>query len=297
MSGPAWSLDGAELVADYVTRRTGLTFAPHRRPELERALRNLFDAIELVNCRALPARLAADPVLWDRLLDQVTVGETYFFREPAHFEFVRREVLPQILALRGARHGFRVWSAGCSTGEEAYSLAIVLREHGLLSNASVLGTDLSQSALERAREGCYRARSLRNVDPNALAPYFETHPEVYRVRDELRDYVEFERLNLAEPCYPSPLDGTSQVDLIFCRNVFIYLNAKTIAEVTQRFYRALAPGGFLLMGPLGPLLADDRFELLTTPGGIVYRRRTAAPPLSLAPAPVDWPQPACPCHR
>jgi chemotaxis protein methyltransferase CheR len=169
---------------------------------------------------------------------------------------------------------------------------MVLHQHGLLSRTTVLGTDLSQSALERARAGRYRGWSLRGVEADALAPYLESRAGEHRIRPELRERVLFKYLNLAEPSYPSPFDGTSEVDLIFCRNVFIYLSAPVILAIAQRLFEALAPGGYLVTGPSDPMLLDARFELLTTPGGIVYRR-----PLSVQvePAPIrSEPEPAPP---
>lgn len=262
--------------AEYVAARTGLAFPPHREAELLRGLRQIDDQLDgAAEPERLVRRLESDPVTWERLLDQITVGETYFFREPQHFEFVRREVLPAIAAERGPSASLRVWSAGCASGEELYSLAIVLHRHGFLSKANLLGTDLSRVALSRAREGHYRSWSLRGMDPSALAPYFVSEPGGVRVSEELRRSVRFEKLNLAEPLYPSPTNGTAALDLIFCRNVFIYLNAETIRQVAARFCRALRPGGYLILGPSDPLLAESGFDVLTTAAGIVYRRLPA----------------------
>ncbi len=265
--------EAAERAAAYVAERTGLAFAPHREAELLRGLRQLDEQLDgAADPERLVQRLESDPESWERLLDQITVGETYFFREPQHFEFVRREVLPAMVAERGPGPSLRVWSAGCASGEELYSLAIVLHQHGFLSKAYLLGTDLSRVALSRAREGHYRSWSLRGTDPSALAPCFVSEAGGVRVSDELRRSVRFEKLNLAEPVYPSPTNGTVALDLIFCRNVFIYLNAETIRQVAARFSRALRPGGYLILGPSDPLLTESGFDVLTTPAGIVYRK-------------------------
>jgi chemotaxis protein methyltransferase CheR len=261
-----------ERLAHYVSGRTGLVFPPYRRSELERSLNQAATQLGASSVETLTAQLESDESSWDRLIAQVTIGETYFFREPEHFAFVRRQVLPQLLSLRSPSHQIRIWSAGCATGEETYSLAIVLQEHGLRARAHVLGTDLSALAIERATAGIYRQWSLRNLDPVALAPYFTTRGGEYRIRDEIREYVSFRQLNLAEPVYPAPHGGTSQLDLILCRNVFIYLDGQTLREIGERFFEALAPGGFLIIGPSDPLLASERFETITTPAGIFYRR-------------------------
>jgi chemotaxis protein methyltransferase CheR len=275
--------EAARRAADYVAARTGLSFAPHRKSELLRGLRQTEDEGQGArDPERLVRRLESDPESWERLLDTITVGETYFFREPEHFEFVRQEVLPAIVAERGPDPSLRVWSAGCASGEEVYSLAILLHRHGLLSRASLLGTDISRVALARAREAQYRSWSLRGMDLSGLEPYFVTDSGRFRVSDEIRRSVRFEKLNLADAQFPSPTNGTATVDLIFCRNVFIYLNAETIRQVADRFFRALRPGGYLILGPSDPLLAESGFEVLTTRAGIVYRK----PPAALGAEPV-----------
>jgi chemotaxis protein methyltransferase CheR len=272
-----------DRLAHYVSGRTGLVFPPYRRSDLERGLNQAAAQLGASSVEALTAELESDKSSWDRLLAQVTIGETYFFREPEHFAFVRRQVLPALLSLRAPQHQFRIWSAGCATGEETYSLAIVLQEHGLRKRAHVLGTDLSALAIERATAGIYRQWSLRNLDPLALGAYFSRRGSEYRIRDEIREYVSFRQLNLAEPVYPSVHGGTSHLDLILCRNVFIYLDGRTLREIGERFFEALAPGGFLIIGPSDPLLASERFETITTPAGIFYRR-----PLAAAGAGLGW---------
>ena len=257
-----------ERLAGYVGSRTGLVFPPYRRFDLERGLKHASAKTQVTGAEALIGRLETDKRVWERLIDEITIGETYFFREPEQFAYVRREVLPAIVALRGPAHRLRVWSAGCASGEEAYSLAIVLHEHGLLKRANLLGTDLSAAAIARAKAGMYRAWSLRNLDPRLLS-YFVSSDEEHQVRDDIRERVRFEQLNLANS-NPSP--ATSLLDLIFCRNVFIYLGPETLRQVSERLYDALAPGGYLMMGPSDPMLGDERFEIITTPAGIVYRR-------------------------
>ena len=272
MTGVRFGEQELERLARYVSERTGLVFPPYRRSDLERSMNHAATQLGASNVEALTAHLDSDASSWDRLIAQVTIGETYFFREPEHFAFVRQKVLPELLSLRPPGHQFRVWSAGCASGEETYSLAIVLQEHGLRKRAHVLGTDLSALAIERASAGIYRQWSLRNLDPVALGPYFTVRGGEYRIRDELRQYVSFRQLNLAEPVYPALHGGTSHLDLILCRNVFIYLDGQTLREIGERFFEALAPGGFLIIGPSDPLLASERFETITTPAGIFYRR-------------------------
>lgn len=187
----------------------------------------------------------------ERLTGELTVGESYFFRNEHHFRVLRENVLPQIIADNGARRELRVWSAGCASGEEPYSLAILLDQ--LLGAASgwktsVLGTDLNPKFLHWAREACYRQWSFRQTDINQNREYFKPEGDMYRLVSRLREHVRFTYLNLVKDVYPSPLTGTVGLDLILFRNVAIYLRPEVTAAILKRFYQALRPGGWLLLG-------------------------------------------------
>lgn len=268
----AWSEPAFEEIARLVAQRTGLVFAPNRCQSLEQAVRHLMRQHAVCDLVELEHKLRSGSLLWAELIPQLTVGETYFFRDPQHFELFRARILPELGELRGAEYRPRVWSAGCATGEEAYSLAIALAESHKLRGAFVLGTDLSRSALSRARAARYKKWSLRGLDPLLFEKYFRWSGGEAVLSAELAAQVTFQELNLAGSGYPSPTTSTFAMDLILCRNVLIYLNAETIAHVARRFFDALSPGGFLITGPSDPLLSDSRFEIEVTPAGVVYWR-------------------------
>ena len=180
------------------------------------------------------------------MLDVLSTNTTYFFREAKHFEWLRQEVLPRL----AARRRVRIWSAGCSSGEEPYSIAIVLLEAipDLADwDAAILATDLSTEVLARARQGIYPASRLREVPPMLLGRHFTlvaTKPErTYRVNDPVRRLVHFARLNLMGQW---PMKGP--FDVIFCRNVMIYFDRPTRQDLIARFHSILAPGGTLFIG-------------------------------------------------
>jgi len=180
------------------------------------------------------------------MLDVLSTNTTYFFREAKHLEWLRQEVLPRL----AARRRVRIWSAGCSSGEEPYSIAIVLLEAipDLADwDAAILATDLSTEVLTRARQGIYPASRLREVPPMLLGRHFTlvaTKPErTYRVNDPVRRLVHFARLNLMGQW---PMKGP--FDVIFCRNVMIYFDRPTRQELIARFHSILAPGGTLFIG-------------------------------------------------
>lgn len=187
----------------------------------------------------------------ERLTGQLTVGESFFFRNEHHFRVLRETVIPQIFADNNARREVRIWSAGCATGEEPYSLAILLDQ--LLGatpgwQVSILGTDLNPEFLQRARDARYRQWSFRQTNIHQNREYFKLEGDTYRLTDRLREHVRFATLNLVKDVYPSPLTGTVGLDLILFRNVAIYLKPEVTAAILQRFYQALRPGGWLLLG-------------------------------------------------
>lgn len=166
----AWSHSTFATVAQLVGAHTGLSFESTRRTDAEAGIRRAMARVGVVDVSRYAELLEAGRMPFDDLVTELTVGETYFFREPAHFEFIQNEVFQDVLDRRGADHALRIWSAGCATGEEAYSIAIVLEEAG--RRGQVLATDISRAALQRAREAAYRPWSLRGLDEGRLHRFF-----------------------------------------------------------------------------------------------------------------------------
>jgi len=264
---------GLSTIAALLAQHAGIAFGPHTGDALVRATRRVMAQHTLADLDQLAARLRVDPACFASLLDEVTVGETYFFRNPEQFELVRTGLLPALRRMRGEQHVLQIWSAGCATGEETYSLAMVLDGEGALDRARVLGTDIAQGALTKARAARYREWSLRGLDPRIEQRWLVAEGDRWRVCERIRRGVHFSQLNLAEPCYPSPQLGIWAFDLIFCRNVLIYLDPATIAAVERRLFDALAPGGFLIVGPSDPMPGKHApFEVRITEHGLCYSR-------------------------
>ena len=222
----------------------------------------------------LPPELGGGFLPWDVLVEAITVRETYFFRHPEQLELLRQHVLPA--QRERGQHPFRVWSAGCASGEEAYSLAILCHREGMLENTHVLGTDVCHAALELARAACYRDWSLRGLAPEQLSLHFERRDSLHCVREHLRRRVTFRTLNLTEPRYPLAAEGTAGLSLICCRNVLMFLDHRHVQPIAARLFEALAPGGFLLTGPSDPNLSGPlAWDVLATKAGLLYRKPTA----------------------
>lgn len=209
------------------------------------------------------------------LLNEITIGETYMFRSPAQLEALRSVILPQIVQAKGAI-GFkklRLWSAGCSTGEEPYTLAMFLLEEStkFLSGWTfdILATDLNDNSVAAAKAGIYGEYSLRNTGEVLRKKYFKAVDDKrLQATDQLKSIIRFERVNLSDDSKMTFLKG---YDVIFCCNVLIYFDLNSKRKVTQHFYSNLVPGGYLFLGHAESLYqVDERFRLLHFPGALGY---------------------------
>ncbi|WP_242361966.1 protein-glutamate O-methyltransferase CheR [Anaeromyxobacter sp. SG17] len=256
---------GVEDVERALRDACGITLTEGLRTTLEEALRRAARAVEL-EPEAFRARLRArDPRCLGELVEAAVVGETYFFRHPEQLDAVREVVLARAQRERP----LRIWSAGCATGEEPYSLAMLLRDAGRAAcRDRILATDVSARALAVAAEAVYGAWSLRRLDPGARARHLEGEGPQVRVRAEVRAAVEFRRHNLySEPAPAGPFD------LVVCRNVLIYFDPETARAITARLLEAVAPGGVLLLGPVEVPIAEKlAVERLEVGGTVIFRR-------------------------
>jgi chemotaxis protein methyltransferase CheR len=206
----------------------------------------------------------------EELLDVVSTNETYFFRNERQFDALKDHCIPKIVKMKNEKK-LKIWSAGCSTGEEPYTIAICVLESRLLLsdwNVSILATDIAPSVLEFARIGKYTGRRIEKVPLEILKKYFTQmpdNPEVYEVKDELKKLVAFSYLNLFKNSYPE------NVDIIFCRNVMIYFDRSRQKELIANFYNILNPWGYLFIGHSETLHAlSDDFQYVKIMDSPVY---------------------------
>jgi chemotaxis protein methyltransferase CheR len=280
MSGVPFDDDWLDALGDHIRSRTGLKLRSDRRQDLESGAKSVMAELKISDPGIFRERIGSDAQAFDALVSAFTVGETYFFREPDQFALLRQRILPELRRLRPPGAPLRLWSVGCATGEEPYSLAILLEEEGLADHARILGTDICRARLAQARRGVYKRWSLRGDLHRDLAPYFEPQGEHYALASRFRDRVQFRYLNLVGEDYPSSYSGTAELDVIFCRNVLIYLEHAAVERVAQRLYAALADGGWLITAPSDPPLWDYApFATEVTPAGVICRRggATTAP--------------------
>jgi chemotaxis protein methyltransferase CheR len=279
----SWSQPAFESIAAVLSRRTGLSISPSRQASAEQSIRRAMRRAGDGDLDSYCRQLEVEETALDQLVVELSVGETYFFREPEQFAYLRREVVPFLRARAMARApgtNIRAWSAGCASGEEAYSLAMLLESEGLAQHASVFGTDISRAALQRAKSALYTGWSLRGVGAALARPYLVRRDTKWEVVDSIRRLVTFAHLNLALDVYPSLAAGVWGMDVIFCRNVLIYFDALTSAAVARRLFASLAPGGWLFLASSDPPLNEFApFEIVVASEGVFYRRASADDPI------------------
>ena len=202
--------------------------------------------------------LDTDPVEYDRLVETLTINVSKFFRNPETFACMASKVLPDLWSSRSPI--LRMWSAGCATGEEPYSLAVLCREHAVASNVlrgldrvRIIGSDVDREAVSAASKGRYHASSFADTPPAVVEKYFPLEHGMHSVAPEIRNLVTFEQRDL--------LDGGGpfgRMHLIICRNVIIYFTRDTQERLFDRFHELLLPGGFLVLGKVETLLGKSR---------------------------------------
>jgi chemotaxis protein methyltransferase CheR len=282
-----------------VATRLGLHFSGSRRADLERGIL----AASRARTAATPeqylgwlAVLPEESAEWRHLAARLTVGETYFFRDAPCFATLEQDVLPELIAARRAsgHPRLRVWSAGCASGEEAYSIAILLDR--LLPDVedwalTILATDINTEALAVARRGLYREWSFRETPRTITDRYFRPRDAgTFEIDPRIRRMVTVAPLNLAADIYPSAATNTAAMDVILCRNVMMYFTRDVQQATIARLARALVPGGWLVVSAVEA--STERFAPLTHAdvSGAFYRRHRAVLP-PCAPPPVEGPEP------
>ncbi len=263
------------LLADLVRKRTGFVINDAHRLRMETRLSG--EARTAGSFYQLYTQLREEPSdsqAFGRLLDASVNGETYFFRDMGGLLAFAEEIVPERILASGMDGEIQVWSAGCATGEEPFTLAMMLLEKGILParKVRIRGSDASPDAIRRARAGIYGSHSLRATSESRRRDYFvETSPGKWSVRNEVRQYVTFD----AVP-FSLETNNSSNLDVIICRNVLIYLEDEARVRTVELFTQRLKPGGYLLLGPSDALAASSTpLKLVRLSNDVAYRKSEA----------------------
>ncbi len=265
------------LFRDTIYSHCGIYFDDDSKYLLEKRLSRRLTALNLSSFRDyyhfLKYNRKKDQELMD-IMDILTTNETYFFRESFQLKAFTDEILPELLQRKAARKDrtLRIWSAGCSTGEEPFTIAMLLREIKELQGwkIEIIGTDISQRVLQHARRGVYGKSSFRATDEQYIKRFFQEQDGGYRINDEVRELVTISHLNLFDTHRMVML---GRMDLIFCRNVIIYFDAAAKKQVVEAFHNSLYDGGYLLLGHSESLMnITTMFTLRHFKNDMIYQK-------------------------
>ena len=274
--GPDLSISAEELqkVTRLIYRWTGMTFGEGKRYYIERRIGERIAKTGCRDTRTYLALLGTDADEREVLINAFTINETYFYREAHQFAALSKQILPAIIADKKPGDLIRIWSVPCSTGDEAYSIALWLLEHWALVdayNVEIVGSDIDTKAVEAAMEGRFAARALQRLPEKVVEAYFEPeHHHRRKIIDDLRESVHFNAANLFDG---ATLSNLGRFDVIFCRNLLIYFDEESRLTAADNLHDRLVPGGYLCLGHSESMARiSDRFDLVRLDDAIVYRR-------------------------
>ena len=243
--------DFYRFVAD-IRKSTSIDLSQYKENQMRRRLTTLRMKHGHATFASYYRALMSDGKLLEEFLDRMTINVSEFWRNPNRWHLLNERYLMPMARSAGR---LQIWSAACSTGEEPYTLAMMLDALGALERATIHATDIDDNVLARAKEGCYGERAVQEVPPSFLSRYFERSKESYRVIDKLRKAVRFQKQNLLLDPFQS------NYDLIVCRNVMIYFTDEAKKGLYHKFAQALKPGGMLFVGSTEQIFSPGQFGL------------------------------------
>ena len=265
-------------IRSLIEQRSGILFDSSRERFFSLRVREHMDAGKMSNGSDLLRMIRSSNVEYDKFLERLLTQETSFLRYPAIFEALRKKVLPEMHAKKFWENprSLRVWSAGCASGEEPYSIAITMAESLEFADAwniHILATDVSREALDTAERGIYPKRELNTLNPKQLDAYFTRSGNDFKVKPKIRNMVTFAPLNLAQAVY------MGRFDFIFCMNVLIYFSDERRSALIQRFYEYLEPGGYLFLGHAESVAKSQvKFEPIVVGDSLIYQKPDSGRP-------------------
>lgn len=255
-------MDDYALFVQQVYRKTGINLANYKEAQMKRRLTSFRDREKYVSFQAMLHAFDDDPLLLERFLSRITINVSEFFRNPERWRCLQKDILPSLV--KKYPH-LRCWSAACSTGEEPYTLAIILKQLGY--SFELLATDIDRAVLERARAGEYDEQALKYMPQDLRNQYLKSlSGSRYRVHGDLKQWIEFERHDLLQDPFPE------RCHLIVCRNVLIYFTDEAKARIYRAFANSLVPGGILFVGSTEQILHPADYGL-TPIAPFMYERQ------------------------
>ena len=238
-----------------INKSTGIDLSQYKEAQMKRRLTTLRVKNGFNSFADFFTAMMKDKALFYEFLDRMTINVSEFWRNPNRWEVLRDVILPELQ--QGSRR-LKVWSAACSTGEEPYTLAMILADKEILGQTGILATDIDDGALAKAKQGIYLERSLKDVPKDVAQRYFTPEGHVYKVSESLKKNIDFRKQNLLLDKFD---DG---FDLIICRNVMIYFTEEAKSKLYQKFSNSLRPGGYLFVGSTEQIFTPSQYNFEST---------------------------------
>ncbi|OAB32614.1 chemotaxis protein CheR [Paenibacillus macquariensis subsp. defensor] len=241
---------------EMIKKETGIDLSQYKEGQMKRRLTTLRVKNGYHSFDLFFKAMMQDKNLFNEFLDRMTINVSEFWRNPNRWEVLRDSIIPELL--RSNKGRLKVWSAACSTGEEPYTLAMILADKGILMNTTLMATDIDNGALEKAQKGQYLERSLKDVPKDVAVRHFISEGIQYNINDSLKKAVQFKRQNLLLDTFDS------SYDLIVCRNVMIYFTEEAKNKLYRKFAKSLRPGGYLFVGSTEQIFSPSQYDLEST---------------------------------
>jgi chemotaxis protein methyltransferase CheR len=245
-----------------VKRKTGIDLVKYKEEQLKRRLTTLYIKNGFTNFDHYFNNMQTNKDLFNEFLDKITINVTEFYRNPSLWEVLEKEIIPLVLK---EERKIKCWSSACSTGEEPYTLAMILNEQGI-KNAEIMASDLDEGVLSKATQGVYFEKALKDLPKKYTDKYFESKDLNFEISNTIKKNVKFKRLDLLADTFDS------NYDLIICRNVMIYFTEEANMNLYRKFSEALRPGGVLFVGSTEQIFRPEKYNLETV-GPFFYRKK------------------------
>lgn len=247
-------MEGYERFKEQIFKKTGLDLNLYKERQMRRRIESLIKRHNIHTYEDYFNELNRNKDVFDEFINYLTINVSEFYRNPTQWQMLKDDVFPDLLK---KKRNLKVWSAACSTGEEPYTLAMVLSNHLPLSQIKILAVDIDKEAINKAKIGMYTAKSIENVPNEFKQKYFRPIGNAYAISDEIKNCIEFKNMNLLSDPYPT------NCDLIVCRNVMIYFTEEAKDEMYHKFNGALVEEGILFVGSTEQIIMPHRYKFET----------------------------------
>ncbi|MFC4557385.1 CheR family methyltransferase [Virgibacillus kekensis] len=235
-----------------VREKSGIDLSSYKEAQMKRRLTSLRDKRGFTSFRDYFLAINRDKLLFEEFMDRLTINVSGFYRNSKRWEVLKDEVIPHLLR---SRTKLSIWSAACSSGEEPYSVALLMKEHFPTVDFQVMATDIDSTILQKAERGIYRGESLKELPENLKLKYFRMQNGLYYINETVKNHINYKRHNLLADRYPR------NVDLIICRNVLIYFTDQAKNEIYHRFSESLRSDGVLFVGSTEQIFTPNNYNL------------------------------------